>query len=255
MSYGSTGGGSSGGYSMSGHGSSGGSSSHYAPSYDSVPSYGSAGSSYNSGVIYDSVPMSSGSIIESNPVYHGSSNDSGMDSVLVTSAKASASSDEIHIVVDLPESAKVFVNGNKTSSTGTSRRFVSRNLEAGASYRFDIRVEDERNGKSVSENKTLVLVPGSTETLAFKLDEKPVVAETVLKLNVPADAKVSLAGNSTKSIGESRTYRTKELTTGQVWEDYKIVVSWNGIVREKSIRLIGGDDMEISFNFDSVASN
>jgi uncharacterized protein (TIGR03000 family) len=232
-----------------------GSSVQYAPSYDSVPSYGSAGSSYDSGVIYESAPMSSGTIMDSNPIYHGSSTENSTDSVLVTSAKASASNDEIHIVVDLPESAKVFVNGNATSSKGTSRRFVSRNLEVGASYRFEIRVEDERNGKIVTENKTLVLVPGSIETLAFKLDKKPVVAETVLKLNVPVDAKVSLAGNSTKSTGESRTYRTKELTSGQVWEDYKIVVSWNGIVREKSIRLIGGDDMEISFNFDSVASN
>ncbi len=256
-SYGSSGGvsygGSSGGYSHGGHGSSGG--SHYAPSYSSAPSYGSSGSSYSSGMIYEGAPMSSDTIMESAPMNHGTSMGSSSDSVLLTSAKVSALNDEIHLVIDLPESARVFVNGNATTSKGTSRRFVSRNLEAGASYRFEVRVEDERDGKVVTENKTLVLVPGTTETLAFKLNEKPVVAETVLKLNVPADAKVSLAGNTTSSKGESRTYRTKELTSGQVWEDYTVVVSWNGIVREKSIRLIGGDEMELSFNFDAVASN
>jgi uncharacterized protein (TIGR03000 family) len=254
-SYGSSGGvsygGSSGGYSHSGHGSVG--SAHYAPSY-STPSYDSTGSSYSSGTIYEGAPMSSGTIIESAPTQHGTSRESANDNGLLTTTKISASKDEIHLVIDLPESARVFVNGNATTSKGASRRFVSRNLEGGSSYRFEVRVEDDRNGKVVSDTKTLVLVPGSTETLAFQLDDKPVVAETVLKLNVPADAKVSLAGNSTKSMGESRTYRTKELTVGQVWEDYTIVVSWNGIVKEKSIRLIGGDDMELSFNFDAVAS-
>ena len=93
------------------------------------------------------------------------------------------------------------------------------------------------------------LTPGSIETLEFQLAE-PKAAETVLTLNVPVDAKVVLAGNGTKSVGETRTYRSQELTPGQVWEDYKILVTWNGQVKEKTIRLIGGDEMEISFSFD-----
>jgi uncharacterized protein (TIGR03000 family) len=167
---------------------------------------------------------------------------------------ASASQD-IQVNVELPESAKVFVNGNPTTSTGTSRRFVSRNLEAGSSYRFEIRAEQQVDGRTVTRQKTLVLMPGAVESLAFNFDEpKLEKTETVLKLNVPAEAKVVLAGNQTKTTGEARTYRTQELAAGQVWNDYVISVSWNGQVKEKAIRLIGGDELEVSISFDAESS-
>ena len=98
-------------------------------------------------------------------------------------------------------------------------------------------------------------MPGAVESLAFNFDEpKLEKTETVLKLNVPAEAKVVLAGNQTKTTGESRTYRTQELAAGQVWNDYVISVSWNGQVKEKSIRLIGGDELEVSIGFDAEQS-
>lgn len=186
--------------------------------------------------------------MESTPIYHGSSYESSQPAT-ITTIKSDVADDEIHLLVDLPEAARVFVNDNPTTSTGGSRKYVSKSLERGSSYRFQVRAELDVDGRTVSQERTVVLVPGSKEAFAFRFADSTPVAETVLKLNVPADAKVTLAGNSTKSQGESRVYRTKELTAGQVWEDYTIFVEWNGKTREKSIRLIGGDELEVSFNF------
>ncbi len=258
------GGGSSGGYSHASYGSTG--SSYYGGSShsSSVESYGSVGSSYDSGVQYgESAPMYSspstygapaveGAVSQPAPLHSGALNGSGWSNRLVASSKPVVDADQIQLNVVLPEAATVFVNGNRTKSTGAVRRFVSKDLEAGQSYRFEVRAEREVNGRTVTEQKTIVLVPGSSESIEFALEEKSKAAETVLTLNVPQDAKVVLAGNGTKSVGETRTYRSQELTPGQVWDDYKIIVTWNGQVKEKTIRLIGGDEMVVSFNFDDT---
>ena len=46
-----------------------------------------------------------------------------------------------------------------------------------------------------------------------------------------------------------RTFRTKNLKQGESWDDYTIQVSYQGKVKEQVIRLIGGDNLELSFNF------
>lgn len=251
--HGSSGGGSTGGYSHASYGSTGG--SYHSGSHYSAPieSHGSVGSGYDSGVIYQSSPSNYAPAMDGTPMISpmtGTSLKPDSNNYFVSSSKSSIAPDEIHLNVQLPESASVFVNGNRTTSKGALRNFVSKNLAVGSSYRFEVRAEREVNGEVVTENKTVVLTPGSTESIEFQLAEKSKVSETVLTLNVPNDAKVVLAGNGTKTVGSSRTFRTQELTPGQVWDDYKIIVTWNGQVKERTIRLIGGDEMEISFNFD-----
>ncbi len=169
---------------------------------------------------------------------------------------------EVHLIVKLPESAKVFVNGNLTSTTGELRRFVSRDLKEDQAYRFEVKaVLTHEDGSEVFQNKTVVINSGFAEELTFDMKNADDPVETILTLNVPENAKVVLAQNATKSDGSSRVYRTKQLREGQAWDDYKIEVTYEGVTKEKTIRLIGGDKLELSFKFDSeynankVASN
>jgi len=79
--------------------------------------------------------------------------------------------------------------------------------------------------------------------------------KTKLTLHVPADAKVSLAGVSTKQSGETRQFATSRLTEGQVWEVYKIVVEMEKdgqtLREERVIKLTGGEAQDLTVNFDS----
>lgn len=261
-----TGGGSSGGSSYAGGGSSGGSSVSYGGStgYSAGSvSYGSAGSvshgsagSVSYGSDYSSGYGSAGSGV-SGEVYYGTStqtNETVNESVGVLASNVTLGSDAIELTVSVPKDAKVFVNGNSTTSTGSVRQFVSRGLEVGKSYRFEIRAElTGADGKVVTDSKELVVKAGDQEKVDFAaLKTGPV--ETVVTLNVPADAKVTLAGNATRAQGSSRTFRTSQLKEGEVWESYTITVEAGGREKSQTIRLIGGDNLELSFNFDDQES-
>jgi uncharacterized protein (TIGR03000 family) len=161
----------------------------------------------------------------------------------------SVSATEVQLMVEVPRDAKVFVNGNATTSSGSSRRFVSRDLDTKDAYRFEIQASYEVAGKEVTQTKTIIARPGSSESVVFDPSVSDDPVETTLTLNVPEGAKVVLANNSTKSDGMTRVYRTKQLKTGEAWEDYKIQVTHNGTTKEKTIRLIGGDKLEMSFTF------
>ncbi len=79
--------------------------------------------------------------------------------------------------------------------------------------------------------------------------------KTRLTLRVPADAVVTLAGVPTKQIGELRQYTTTRLASGQVWDDYKVVVSLERdgqtLRQERTLQLTGGQSQELSVDFDS----
>lgn len=250
-SYGGSSGGSSGGspYVIRGTGSSGGGSSGGGSSGGHV--YSSAyGTSYVPTMTYGSYESSSalGSDVTSS---YASNRIAPSQSAEALSIGAS----EIQLMVEVPTDAKLFVNGNATTSQGSLRRFVSRDLGNNETYRFEVQAIYKVDGKEVNQTKTVIAKSGSSEKVIFEGAQSDDPVETTLTLNVPAGATVVLANNPTKSDGTTRVYRTGELKTGEAWEDYKIAVTHNGITKEKTIRLIGGDKLEMSFSFADHSSN
>lgn len=94
----------------------------------------------------------------------------------------------------------------------------------------------------------------SAQPVVTEVASAPAV-KTKLTLNVPADAKVTLAGVTTKQTGEVRQYSTTKLAAGQVWDDYKVVVELEKdgqtLREERSLQLTGGQPQELTVNFDS----
>jgi uncharacterized protein (TIGR03000 family) len=163
--------------------------------------------------------------------------------------------DEIQMSLSVPSDAKITVNGKPTSSTGSLRRFVSRDLNPNESYRFDIQATYRVDGNDVTQTRSVIARAGGVEQVVFDTSTTDDPVETMLTLNVPDGATVVLANNPTKSEGSSRVYRTKQLKSGEAWDDYKIEVTYEGRKKEKTIRLIGGDKLEMSFNFDQQEAN
>lgn len=250
-SYGSSGYGSSGhSYGSSGYssyGSSGGSSGSYSSSYGSSGysasvSYGSSGSSYgSSGTAYGSVGST----------YYGASTRSAAS---MSSFAADVDGDEVYLTVAVPADAKVFVNGKATTSSGTLRQFVSRGLEVGKSYKFEVRAElTAADGEPMVETKTLVASAGDSENVQFAFSDYNKPIQTELVLNVPEGAQVELGGNQTNAVGSKRTYRTTQLSPGDVWDEYQVTVRLGDEVKSRTIRLIGGDQLQLTFAFDESA--
>jgi uncharacterized protein (TIGR03000 family) len=153
------------------------------------------------------------------------------------------------LTVNVPKDAKIFVNGQATSSTGEVRQYVSRDLKDGFSYTYEVRAEVVRDGKTIEETKTIDLRAGANNALAFTFDSKSV--ETSLTVRVPADAKVYLAGNATTATGEVRVFKTTGLSNGKGWNDYTVRVEFERdgqlVSREEKVSLKAGDTKELSF--------
>jgi uncharacterized protein (TIGR03000 family) len=79
--------------------------------------------------------------------------------------------------------------------------------------------------------------------------------KTRLTLRVPAEAKVTLAGVTTKQTGEVRQFSTDKLSAGQVWDDYKVVVEMERdgqtVREERTLKLTGGMPQELAIDFAS----
>jgi uncharacterized protein (TIGR03000 family) len=166
--------------------------------------------------------------------------------------------------VNVPADAVVYVNDLKTTSTGPERRYVSRGLEAGRTYTFNVRAEYQRDGRTVTETRVIRLTAGGAGSLAFGQgagsQESPQVAEksseTKLTLRVPADAKVYLSDRETKQTGEVREYTTTRLAPGDAWEDYvvRVTLERDGetLSQERAITLVGGQPQQLEFAFEAA---
>jgi len=158
------------------------------------------------------------------------------------------------LAVEVPADAKIFVNGQETSSTGEIRQYISRNLQPGYNYTYEVKAEIIVDGKTVTDVKTVDLKAGEVAKVAFNLAPATKV-ETSLTVRVPANAKVYLAGNPTKATGETRVFRTTSLSSGKSWNDYtiKVEIEKDGktISREEKISLGAGETKELTFDFDS----
>ncbi len=170
--------------------------------------------------------------------------------------------DGIMLTVRVPAGAKVLVNGLETSSDGEVRRYISRGLESGYTYNYEVQAIVTRDGKEVVETKSARVRAGQSVAMDFdfsdpaelnaqKEEAKPA---TKLTLIVPIEAKVFLAGRETKSQGRVREFTTTKLSTNGQWTNYPIRVEFTQdgetMVKEETVSLQAGDSREVRFDFE-----
>lgn len=74
----------------------------------------------------------------------------------------------LEMQVHVPSDARVFLNGNETTSTGRVRRFVTEAVEGDSLFPFDLRVVVERNGREIEQTRQVRVIPGQPETVRFE---------------------------------------------------------------------------------------
>ena len=81
---------------------------------------------------------------------------------------------------NLPAGAVLFVDGQKTPGTGTDRSFFTPALEAGQKYFYDVRAEILIDGKTVVEEKRVVVEAGAQISESFPKMIAAVAASTTV---------------------------------------------------------------------------
>lgn len=167
------------------------------------------------------------------------------------------------LLVEVPENAKLFINGNPSYLTGGLRKFAAKGLTDEQQYQYEVKMIVEEGGQSREQTKTVWLVAGEEQTVAFSAAEATVVADagkpalltgetTNLTLRVPADAKVWIEGHLTTSTGAVRTFGTRRLAQGEEWADYEVrvatVVAGQEQVAVKKLTLTGGRDTDLTIS-------
>jgi uncharacterized protein (TIGR03000 family) len=85
----------------------------------------------------------------------------------VPAPKKTALEQSVRLMVNLPEDARLTVNGQPTTSTSSTRWFVSPPLPSDGGGYYDLRAEVVRNGRPVSENKRITVRPGEEANVVF----------------------------------------------------------------------------------------
>ncbi len=165
---------------------------------------------------------------------------------------------EAYFVVSVPEEATVFINDFETTTPGKKREYVSPGLESDREYTYEIRAVVGDGTHPQEQTKMVTVRAGENVDVDFAF--QPVEVVTTVKLNVPEDAKVLLAGNETTIEGTTRTFSTKQLAPGQTWDDYKVVVilerDGDMLTQERNLVVQSGETYELTFDFtdDQLAS-
>lgn len=168
--------------------------------------------------------------------------------------KDTSTSGDARLQVQLPADAIVYVNGKRTRTEGALRSYVSRHLDVGRQYPYEVKAVVVRNGQELTQTKVVDLSAGLDKSIAFDFDADAELL-TSLSISVPEDAKIVLDGTPTSTAGSFRYFSTKALAPGQVWSKYEVsatvVRDGKEITRRKVIRLSAGDSQQLAFDFDN----
>ena len=170
------------------------------------------------------------------------------------------------LLVEVPENAKVFINGNPTTVTGGLRRFAANGLADDKQYAYEVKMVVEDGGRSKELTRTVWLVAGEEQTVSFNAADASRVADalepatsptakTNLTLLVPADARVWIEGQLMASTGPVRTFGTNRLAEGQEWAEYEVrvvtLVDGQEQAVVKRLTLTGGKDVDVTIDPES----
>jgi uncharacterized protein (TIGR03000 family) len=75
------------------------------------------------------------------------------------------------ITIDVPNNAKLYIDGQLMNGTSNERYFYTPPLEKGQSYYYDVRIEMVKDGKIVADTKKVIVQAGAMVKETFKQGE------------------------------------------------------------------------------------
>lgn len=82
--------------------------------------------------------------------------------------KATGAPAPAQVIVQLPAQAELFIDGQRSRLTATTRTVVTPELEQGEDYYYTLRAEVIRNGKAVQKDQRVLLRAGEVSRVDFR---------------------------------------------------------------------------------------
>jgi uncharacterized protein (TIGR03000 family) len=134
----------------------------YYPPYSDSPSY-DLGYGSDSNLAY---PDSYGGVA---PSYSGGYLTLEPPSTVSPNAASAQADSTAHVTVRVPANAELWVDGSKTTSTGSVREFQSPPLTPGQ-YTYEFRAHWTENGRDITQTRKVAVSPGAHVAVMFQID-------------------------------------------------------------------------------------
>jgi uncharacterized protein (TIGR03000 family) len=91
----------------------------------------------------------------------------GVPALEFEAARAVPNAAPARLTVELPEDAQLYVDGNLTKGTGITRNFHTPDLSNGSTYYYDLKAVVVVEGKTISEEKRVLVRSGEAVNDSF----------------------------------------------------------------------------------------
>ena len=81
------------------------------------------------------------------------------------------------LILTVPEKAVVIINGKATSSTGTTRTYISRNVNPSARYRYRVEVSWKIGSTEYRALENIDMQPGQSVAKSFSTPDAPGIVQ------------------------------------------------------------------------------
>jgi uncharacterized protein (TIGR03000 family) len=161
------------------------------------------------------------------------------------------------VIVKLPADAKLFVDGQRIELTAGTRAVVTPALEPGQDYFYMVRAEAVRDGKTVEENRRVIVRAGYTTNLDFSKLE-PVAHEEArpsrITVRMPENGRLFVDGNPVTMTSPTRTFDTPRLEPGKsYYYTFKAEVVRDGKAQTEDRRVVVEAGKELTVDFTTMA--
>lgn len=163
------------------------------------------------------------------------------------------SGNRAQVVIDIPEGAKLYANGQATSLTGSKRVFLTPELAQGVKYQYTMTAVGA-DGKEFAKNVTVEA--GKTSSIDFKTDAT-VMASSPVTVNLPSDAKLYVDNQVAATSGGRMTFQTPKLEVGQTYTyRFKAEINRDGKTEEttQTVSFKAGEPISVDFTGVSTSS-
>jgi uncharacterized protein (TIGR03000 family) len=159
------------------------------------------------------------------------------------------------VIVEVPEGADLYVDGQKSALAAAKRELVTPALEPGEEYFMTLTTVRLCDGKKVERTRQVTFRAG--DTVQVSLREAVAVASRVT-VRLPGDARLSINGVASKLTSDKRSFTVPNLEAGRKYAyTFQAEVVRDGKPRSESRRVVfeGGKPVEVDFrSLDALAT-
>jgi uncharacterized protein (TIGR03000 family) len=160
------------------------------------------------------------------------------------------SPDQGRVIVQLPEDAKLYANGQLTSLTSGQRDFTTPTIDRGRDYQYAMQVEYVRDGKTIKDTKVVKVRAGGVSVVEFADQFKPELVASTVTVQLPQGAKLFVENQVRELAPGSNEFKSPDLQKGSSYAyTFRAEMTKDGKNQSQTQRVVfkAGEPINVDF--------